>query len=80
MCYAGQPLSFCRLENMKKIKVKIINTRDREGSLPAGAVLNMPELTARVWIKQGLAIEVPGDITKHEYAVRQATENAMLGE
>ena len=69
-----------RLEDMKKIKVKIINTRDREGSLPAGAVLDMPELTARVWIRQGLAIEVQGPTTHREYAVRQATENAMLGE
>jgi hypothetical protein len=65
---------------MKKIKVKIINTRDREGSLPAGAVLDMPELTARVWIAQGFAVEVQGSTTKREYAVRQATENAMLGE
>jgi hypothetical protein len=65
---------------MKKIKVKIVNNRDREGSLPAGAVLDLPELTARVWIKQGLAIEVQGDTPKREYAVRQAFENAMLGE
>ena len=65
---------------MKKIKVKVINTRDRESSLPTGAVLNMPELTARVWIAQGLAVEVQGPTTKREYAVRQATENAMLGD
>ena len=67
-----------RLEYMKKIKVKIVNTRDREGSLPAGAVLDMPELTARVWIRQGLAIEVQGPTAKREYAIRQASENAML--
>ena len=65
---------------MKKIKVKIINTREREGSLPAGAVLDMPERTARVWIAQGLAIEVQEPAAKREYAVRQASENAMLGE
>jgi len=65
---------------MKKLKVKIINTRDREGSLPAGAILDMPELTARVWIRQGLAIEVQGDTPKREYAVRRTSENAMLGE
>ena len=65
---------------MKKIKVKIVNTRDREGTLPAGAVLDMPERTARVWIAQGLAIELQGPATKREYAVRQANENAMLGE
>ena len=66
---------------MKKIKVKVINTRDRESSLPTGAVLNMPELTARVWIAQGLAVEVQGPTTKREYAVRkQALENAMLGD
>ena len=64
---------------MKRIKVRITN-RDREGSLPAGAVLDMPELTARVWIAQGLAIEVQGPTTAREYAVRQANENAMLGE
>ena len=63
---------------MKRIKVKIINTRDRESSLPTGAVLDMPERTARVWIAQGLAIEVQGPTTKREYAVRQATENAMI--
>lgn len=68
------------LEDMKKIKVKIINTRDREGSVPAGAILDLPELTARVWIRQGLAVEVQGPTTKREYAVRQALENAMLGE
>jgi hypothetical protein len=63
---------------MKKITVKIINTRDREGSLPTGAILDLPELTARVWIKQGFAIEVQGDTTKREYAIRQASENAMI--
>jgi hypothetical protein len=63
---------------MKKIKVKIINTRDREGSLPAGAVLDMPELTARVWIRQGLAIELQEPATAREYAIRQASENAMI--
>ena len=67
-----------RLGYMKKIKVKIVNTRDREGSLPAGAVLDLPELTARVWIAQGLAVEVQGPTTKREYAVRQASENAMI--
>ena len=61
-----------------KIKVKIINTRDREGSLPAGAVLDMPERTARVWIRQGLAIEVQGETPKREYADRQPPENAMI--
>jgi len=65
---------------MKKIKIKIINTRDREGSLPAGAILDMPERTARVWIRQGLAIELQGPTTAREYAIRQAFENAMLGE
>ena len=65
---------------MKKIKVKIINIRDREGSLPAGAVLDLPELTARVWIAQGFAIEVQGPTTQREYAVRKAFENAMLGD
>jgi hypothetical protein len=69
-----------RLGYMKKTKVRIVNTRDREGSLPAGAVLDMPELTARVWIAQGLAIEVQGPTTHREYAVTQASENAMLGE
>jgi hypothetical protein len=38
----------------------------------------MPELTARVWIRQGLAIEVQGPTAKREYAIRQASENAML--
>ena len=65
---------------MKKIKVKIINTRDRESSLPTGAILDMPELTARVWIAQGFAVEVQEPATKREYAVRQAPEKAMLGE
>jgi hypothetical protein len=70
--------SLFQLGYMKKIKVKIVNNRDREGSLPAGAVLDMPERTARVWIAQGLAIEVQEPATIREYAVRQASENAMI--
>lgn len=69
-----------RLGYMTRIKIKIFNSRDRDGSLPAGAVLDIPELTVRVWIRQGLAIEVQGPTAKREYAVRQATGNAMLGD
>ena len=54
----GSPFRF-QSGYMTRIKIKVINTRDREGTLPAGTVLDMPELTARVWIAQGLAIEVP---------------------
>ena len=65
---------------MKKIKVRITNNTDRECSLPAGAVLDMPELTARVWIEQGLAIEMQEPARMREYAIRQASKNAILGE
>lgn len=64
---------------MKKIKLKIVNSfGEREGSLPTGAVLDVPELTARVWINQGFAIELEQPKPKRERASRKAFEKATL--
>lgn len=76
-CSSGQPF---HLERHEENQSQDYQRNGPEGSLPTGAVLDMPELTARVWIAQGLAIEVQGSTTKREYAVRQASENAILGE